>query len=471
MDKRWKHAFDAVHLSEGKKQQVFDDICNKYEKKKKIRMPKVAAAACLLAIAIPTVGFAGEKIASYMVSVKKDRMHTVFEISDNQNEETKYKSMSQEYVKLNVTGLTGYTRDTNAGFNEMKVIHFFSDEHLNTQGIYVEILQIDCDTDQFYEKNIADAQELELNGQKAVYMKQNHLVGSQYEAGTEGKEVAVFYEDYGYALLIQGVGMETMSDQTFLSLAKKITLCPATKETADVVWSMSEYIAETNRAEANNSIENEDLRMFPTDKMCDIGGTQNYWGISYHIDNIEVRDNLNGLDQNGYQTDVLEKLKAGVGIDEKWNLQPYERETVAFGDGYENSEQYVAQTETVIPKLVLVTMTIKNISYEDDDDMLPIANPLSYIKESGAHTEFDWREFERGDQNIYYRDNMPIWVSDSEGGSWFYAKKMKKGDSVTLQLGYLVDDDMLDEMVMEFNFGDGLHDGVWNFIDMRSAAE
>lgn len=46
--------------------------------------------------------------------------------------------------------------------------------------------------------------------------------------------------------------------------------------------------------------------------------------------------------------------------------------------------------------------------------MLPIANPLSYIKEAGEHTEFDWREFERGEQNIYYRDNMPIWISDSD---------------------------------------------------------
>lgn len=469
MDKRWKHAFGAVHLSEEKKQQMFDDICNKYEKKKKYRMPKVAVAACVLAVAIPTVGFAGEKIASYMVSVKKDQMHTVFEISDSQNEVNK--NMSQEYVKLNVTDLTGYTRDTDARLDEMKVVHFRSEENPNTEGLYVEILQIDCDTDQFYEKNIADAQELELNRKKAVYIKQNHLVGSQYEAGIEGKEVIVFYEDYGYALLIQGIGMETMSDENFLSLAQKITLLPATEENSDAVRSMSEYIAETNRAEVNNSIETEDLRIFPTDKMCDLGGTQNYWGISYQIDKIEVRDNLNGLDQNGYQTDVLEKLKSGIGIDEKWNLQPYDRETVAFGDGYENSEQYVAQTETVTPKLVRVTMTIKNISYEDDDDMLPIANPLTYIKESGNHTEFDWREFERGDRNIYYRDNMPIWISDSEGGSWFYAKKMKKGDSVTFQLGYLVDEDLLNEMVMEFNFGDGRSDGVWNFIDMRSAAE
>ena len=353
----------------------------------------------------------------------------------------------------------------------MKVIHFRSEENPNTEGLYVEILQIDCDTDQFYKKNIADAQELELNGQKAVYMKQNHLVGSQYKAGTEGKEVAVFYEDYGYALLIQGVGMETMSDHDFLLLAEKIKLTPATKETADVMQSMSEYMSEINRAEGNNAVDNEDLYMFPTNKMCDLNGTQNYWGISYHINKIEVRDNLNGLDQKGYQTDVLEKLKAGIGVDQNLNLLPYERETIAFGDGYENSEQYVTQTETVAPKLVLVTMTIKNISYEDDDDMLPIANPLSYIKEADDQLEFDCREFERGDQNIYYRDNMPIWISNSEGGSWFYAKKMKKGDSVTLQLGYLIDEDMLDEMVMEFNFGDGRNDGVWNFIDMRSVAE
>lgn len=469
MDRHWKNAFNAVHMSEEKKQQVFEDICDKYEKKKKHCFTKVAVAACVLAVAIPSVGFAGEKIASYMVSVKKDQMHTIFEISDSQNEENK--NMAQEYVKLNVTDLTGYTRDTDAGLDEMKVIHFRSEENSNTEGLYVEILQIDCDTGQFYEKNIADAQELELNGQKAVYMKQNHLVGSQYKAGTEGKEVAVFYEDYGYALLIQGVGMETMSDHDFLLLAEKIKLTPATKETADVMQSMSEYMAEMNRAEGNNAVGSEDSYIFPTNKMCDLNGTQNYWGISYHIDNLEVRDNLNGLDQKGYQTDVLKKLKAGIGVDQNLNLQPYERETIAFGDGYENSEQYVTQTETVTPKLVLVTMTIKNISYEDDNDMLPIANPLSYIKEAGEHTEFDWREFERGEQNIYYRDNMPIWISDSEGGSWFYAKKMKKGDSVTLQLGYLVDEDMLDEMVMEINFGDGLNDGVWRFIDMRSAAE
>ena len=72
---------------------------------------------------------------------------------------------------------------------------------------------------------------------------------------------------------------------------------------------------------------------------------------------------------------------------------------------------------------------------------------------------------------VEVRDNMPIWISDSEGGSWYYCKKMKKGDCATIQFGYLVDEDLLDKMVMELNFGDGLQDGAWNFIDMRSAAE
>ena len=52
------------------------------------------------------------------------------------------------------------------------------------------------------------------------------------------------------------------------------------------------------------------------------------------------------VDRQLFGEEVLEKLNDGIGIDENWNLQSYERETVTFGDGYENAEQYVAQTET-----------------------------------------------------------------------------------------------------------------------------
>lgn len=471
MDKHYRNAFDMLHMSEEKKQQVFGDICAKCEKRKPRRFPKIAVAACILALAVPTVGFAGDKISAYLMSLKKDQMHAVFQISDSEDEDVAQQSMAQEYVKLKVTDLTGYTREQDAGLDEMKVIHFCSEEHPDTQGLYIEILQIDGDTDQFYERDVVDAQEMVWNGHKAVYMRQNHLAGSQYPAGTEGKEVAVFYEAYGYALLIQGVGMEEMDDRTFLTLAQKFILEPATEATADVVQSMSEYIAQMKRTERIDAAENENLRSFPTDKMCDVGDTQIYNGISYRIDAIEVRDNLRDLDQNGYQDEVSENLESGIGVDENLNLQSYERETIAFGNGYDQPLTYVQKTEHVMPKLVLVTMTIRNISYEDEEDMLPVANPLAYIRKTADDTEFDWREFERGDRNLYYRDNMPLWVSDSESGSWYYCKKMKVGDSVTLQLGYLVDEDMLDEMVMELNFGDGLHDGAWNFIDMRSVAE
>ena len=444
MDKRCRNAFDTLCMSEEKKEQVFEDICEKCEKRKTHRFPKIAVAACILAVAVPTVGIAGEKISAYVMSLKKDQMHAVFQISNSADEGTGEQKVALEYVKLNVTDLVGYTREQDKGLDEMKVIHFRSEEY---------------------------PQEMVWNGQKAVYMKQNHLTGSQYEAGTEGKEVAVFYEDYGYALLIQSVGMEEMDDQTFLTLAQKFTLVPATEQTADVVQPMSEYIAQMKHREQIDAAENEELRSFPTDKMCDVGDTQIYNGISYRIDAVEVRDNLRNLDQHGYQDEVSEKLKKGIGVDEKLNLQSYERETITFGNGYDQPLTYVEKTEHVTPKLVLVTMTIQNISYEDEEDMLPVANPLTYIKKTVDHTEFDWREFERGDRNLYYRDNMPIWISDSEGGSWYYCKKMKKGDCVTLQLGYLVDEDMLDKMVMELNCGDGLHDGAWNFIDMRSAAE
>ena len=247
------------------------------------------------------------------MSLKKDQMHAVFQISDSVDEGTGEQKAALEYVKLNVTDLVGYTREEDKGLDEMKVIHFRSEEYPDTQGLYIEILQIDCDTDQFYERDIMNTQEMVWNGQKAVYMRQSNLAESQYSAGTEGKEVAVFYEDYGYALLIQGVGMEEIDDQTFLTLAQKFTLAPATEATADVVQPMSEYIAQMKHREQIDTTENEVLRSFPTDKMCDVRDTQIYNGISYRIDAVEVRDNLRNLDQNGYQDDVSEKLKMVSG--------------------------------------------------------------------------------------------------------------------------------------------------------------
>ena len=72
MDKRCRNAFDTLCMSEEKKEQVFEDICEKCEKRKTHRFPKIAVAACILAVAVPTVGIAGEKISAYVMSLKKD---------------------------------------------------------------------------------------------------------------------------------------------------------------------------------------------------------------------------------------------------------------------------------------------------------------------------------------------------------------------------------------------------------------
>lgn len=61
---------------------------------------------------------------------------------------------------------------------------------------------------------------------------------------------------------------------------------------------------------------------------------------------------------------------------------------------------------------------------------------------------------------------MPIWFPDSECGSWYYCKKMKKGDCATIQFGYLVDEDLLDEMVMEAELWRWLQDGAWELHEL-----
>ena len=101
-------------------EQVFEDICEKCEKRKTHRFPKIAVAACILAVAVPTVGIAGEKISAYVMSLKKDQMHAVFQISDSADEGTGEQKVALEYVKLNVTDLVGYTREQDKGLDEMK---------------------------------------------------------------------------------------------------------------------------------------------------------------------------------------------------------------------------------------------------------------------------------------------------------------------------------------------------------------
>ena len=61
MDKRCRNAFDTLCMSEEKKEQVFEDICEKCEKRETHRFPKIAVAACILAVAVLTVGIAEER--------------------------------------------------------------------------------------------------------------------------------------------------------------------------------------------------------------------------------------------------------------------------------------------------------------------------------------------------------------------------------------------------------------------------
>lgn len=455
MDDQIKNVIGRIKMPEEKRQQTFDKIYEKCNKKRTYPIPKAAVAACVVIITIPTVAFAAEKLSSYLVQMKEDHMHTLFNISENESE------AQETHVKLETTDLEGYTRQ-----NILHMISFRSVENRNSQVLYVRILKTDGDTADFFEKNVTDSREIEINGRKAVYMEISGVAGSQYEENGTGKEIAVFYEDYGYVLLIEEHGNEEMEESEFLKLAEKFTLVPTQHQAESTITTVSEYMNEIENYIQNMPDDSEQIQ-FPEEKMCGIDGTLEYWGISYHIDNIEVRDNLRGLDAEKGNLNFKELLNNGVGVDENLNFMPYERETIGFGDGYESPERYVKETDTVTPKFVLVTITIKNISWEDENDLVQVGNPLSFIQKQGDDLAFDTREFERGDMEGYYLDYCPVWISDSEEGADSLLKKLPVGESVTLQLGYFVDEDMLDEMVMKFDFGGGLNDGSWSFIDMR----
>lgn len=72
MDKRCRNAFDTLCMSEEKKEQVFEDICEKCEKRKTHRFPKIAVAACILAVADSDGWNCRREDISVCMSLKKD---------------------------------------------------------------------------------------------------------------------------------------------------------------------------------------------------------------------------------------------------------------------------------------------------------------------------------------------------------------------------------------------------------------
>lgn len=176
--------------------------------------------------------------------------------------------------------------------------------------------------------------------------------------------------------------------------------------------------------------------------------------ISVCVDAVRVEDNLQLLGQNN----VPEEWVDAVGDDGKLvnNTLSY----IAFGDGIDSVDEIV-KTESMKQKLVYATVTYTNKADEEINHMLYIGTLMLMNHEDGIYHIYDPTEQSGDDYDYVSWDGVARTaemayssVSEDYGNGGNYIPSLKPGESIQVNMAWIVNENDLDNMYLNFN-GDG----------------
>lgn len=297
----------------------------------------------------------------------------------------------------------------------------------------------------FTDEYITSYEEFDVNGNKALITNASLI---SYE-NSMNKHFYIFFEDKGMFLscyvsddvsndeikkVMNGVGLEKGS----VNDCFKYSLLPKEYKNGNFV------------KDVINNIFNNFSYTYSYEQMYNIGQSiayKNTGGFdgSITIDKIEIRDNVEGLDENNFYLPTFDSLSDIT--DENGKITSYERYTYDYGDG-RNTLDRVEKVENINRRLVYVTAKVSNNTSESQT--LNINEiMMEWLKEKEGKLDSAYLVDEALPETtlsteINYIDNNE---SDSLGmKSGYYQLEIDANSSETVHLGYFVDEDTLDEL-------------------------
>lgn len=153
--------------------------------------------------------------------------------------------------------------------------------------------------------------------------------------------------------------------------------------------------------------------------------------------------------------------------DENGKLLSYRRELLSYGNGYDTPGISVADTKEVALKFVYVTMNAKNITYSEKEIMA--CKYMAYIVKKNGNYYYDNAGYEKGDVKYFQLDALPQYFEECQKGKGYYLADLKAGEDKTFHLGYFIDEDKLEEMMLQFDTGMAAYYGGIKYVDIRQA--
>lgn len=299
-------------------------------------------------------------------------------------------------------------------------------------------------------RNISRSEEMTISGHTALYIRKNRVEGSRYAGdGAVRHGLFVFYDEYN--CILSFFNNDGSADKRALvQQAKAVTLEKADTEHRDPPISFTEWQEvngfDTDMA-ASGAADKESVIAEPViprgEETVFVSDGRGY-RMKCSVESVEVSDNVKKLDSKGFDG----RLQLSKISNKNGKLKSYIREKVTLGDGRKKPYKKVTGKENVQLKMVYVTLNV----YVD--------------KGGGRSIDFGYDVEYAGKKNgKYYRDNRNLLVNrpsylDCCQGSVAYVEETKDKETafsevhipalepVKVHLGYLVDEDMVNHMLL-----------------------
>lgn len=306
------------------------------------------------------------------------------------------------------------------------------------------------------EQNVVDSEQRTFGDYEGVYLKYNSL-----SEGTFDQRIYLLCPDL-YRIFTIYIG-DDVSKEDAVKVAENLVLTEndTVIDTAGLGTWEEKGKEEEVVEEALTVAEDQDLpvhqigdsfRLDVTGE--DENGEYLAETISARVDSVQITDDLALLDPGK----IPEKWVDAIGADGK--LQTDERSYVKSGDGV-NTLDEIVRSEEVPQKLVYATVTYTNDTDKKIHHMLYMGSLFTMRKENGTYEIYDAREQAGTDYDRIIQKGVAsvgemkyFSLSEQYENGRNYISVIKPGESVQLQMAWIVDEVDLENMYLNIN-GDG----------------
>lgn len=457
MKQDMKHAYESIQMSEDARTRIKQEILAGQPARRQrplnalLNSPwkaAVAASICL-ALVVPTGAVAAHKIYQHFKTTVSEHGYRVDmqmkQDTQANTGQTTQTSTPKQFLHLSADFGENYTPEKD--FGPMQC-YTHKDGFDAGKDFWYELEYMDTsDEDLLSVFDVESKQEVDINGNRAIYCRYNNVVGSRYDKDHDtdyGQTLYIFLEDTGY--MISMGAQNGLSQKTFLDLARSIQI-----QTVDSRSEASKFVFFSKRqGGAWNYAASEETPTALTDSQYHKGDTA-YLGLKeakYTIKDVKLLDSISSLDKNAFLSGQKRFLSH---ISTDGTLKRYIREDVTYGDGIQRPAMKVTGSQKIQPKLLYVTMEIQNSFAALDEDYIQVPSLRFLTYKDGQYYLKSRTGFNRPSYiDDAFIDNMPCYLEESLGGkSGWFAKS--SGGTITLHFAYLVDEDQLEHAALCLN--------------------